>query len=166
VYVTRTPLLVWPLFIFLLILAFYLFPEDYTCIHMHYRFWLVILSPYLFWLYSFWSPSCLLVLYLLARSPARSPMPFPLYQYPSYYILSPIPHYQSMMSSPLTLTTSLVVDSVPCYPYHSLSLWLNLPSALTLPPVSDSFLFTYLVLYYYLQPDPCSSPHLYKSYVL
>jgi hypothetical protein len=42
----------WPLFIFLLILAFYLYPEDYTCIHMHYLFWLVILSPYLFWLYS------------------------------------------------------------------------------------------------------------------
>jgi hypothetical protein len=46
------PMLAWPLFIFLLALAFYLYPEDYACIHMHYLFWLVILSPYLFWLHS------------------------------------------------------------------------------------------------------------------
>jgi hypothetical protein len=152
------PLLAWPLFIFLLILTLHLYPEDYTCIHMHYLFWLVVLSPYLFWLYSFWSSSYSLVLYLLAGSLARSPMPFPLYWYPSYYNLSPIPYYWSMTSSPLTLTTSPVDDSVPHYPYHSLSLWLNHPSALTLPLVSDSFLVTYLFLYYYLQPGLCLSP--------
>jgi hypothetical protein len=45
-------MLAWPLFIFLLALAFYLYPEDYVRIHMHYLFWLVILSPYLFWLHS------------------------------------------------------------------------------------------------------------------
>jgi hypothetical protein len=50
------------------------------------------------------------------------PMPFPLYRYPSYYILSPIPYYRSMTSSPLTLTTSPVSDSVLHYPYHSFSL--------------------------------------------
>jgi hypothetical protein len=55
------PMLAWPLFIFLLILAFYLNPEDYAHIHMHYLFWLVVLSPYLFWLY------------LLAGSPACFP---------------------------------------------------------------------------------------------
>jgi hypothetical protein len=47
------PLLAWPLFIFLLILTLHLYPEDYMHIHMHYLFWLVVLSPYLFWLYSF-----------------------------------------------------------------------------------------------------------------
>jgi len=46
------PLLAWPLFIFLLALAFYLYPEDYARIHMQYLFWLTILFPYLYWLYS------------------------------------------------------------------------------------------------------------------
>jgi hypothetical protein len=46
------PLLAWPLFIFLLILTFYLYSEDFACIHIHYLFWLVVLPPYLFWLYS------------------------------------------------------------------------------------------------------------------
>jgi len=45
------PTLVWPLFIFLLALAFYLYPEDYAHIHMQYLFWLTVLLPYLFWLY-------------------------------------------------------------------------------------------------------------------
>jgi hypothetical protein len=46
------PLLAWPLFIFFLTLTFYLYPKDYVCIHMQYLFWLTILSPYLYWLYS------------------------------------------------------------------------------------------------------------------
>jgi hypothetical protein len=46
------PLLAWPLFIFLLALAFYLYLEDYARIHMQYLFWLTVLSPYLYWLYS------------------------------------------------------------------------------------------------------------------
>jgi hypothetical protein len=46
------PLLAWPLFIFLLALAFYLYPEDYARIHMQYLFWLTVLFPYLYWLYS------------------------------------------------------------------------------------------------------------------
>jgi len=135
-------LLAWPLFIFLFVFTFYLYPEDYMCIYMHYLFWLVVLSPYLFWLYSFWSLSCLPVLhvYLLAGSLAHCSMPLPLYQYPPYYILSPIPHYWPMTLSPYILTTFSVGDSVPCYPYHSLGLWLNLPLTLTLPLVSDSFL--------------------------
>jgi hypothetical protein len=45
------PLLAWPLFIFLLTLAFYLYPEDYARIHMQYLFWLTVLSPFLYWLY-------------------------------------------------------------------------------------------------------------------
>jgi hypothetical protein len=45
------PLLAWPLFIFLLALAFCLYPEDYVCIHMQYLFWLTVLSPYPYWLY-------------------------------------------------------------------------------------------------------------------
>jgi hypothetical protein len=44
--------LAWPLFIFFLTLAFYLYPEDYARIHMQYLFWLTVLSPYLYWLYS------------------------------------------------------------------------------------------------------------------
>jgi hypothetical protein len=87
---------------------------------MHYLFWQVVLSPYLFWLYSFWLSSCSLVLYLLTGSSAHSPMPFPLYWYPSYYILSPIPYYWSMMLSPITLTITSVCDStIPLpLPYH------------------------------------------------
>jgi hypothetical protein len=46
------PWLAWPLFIFFLSLAFYLYLEDYARIHMQYLFWLTILSPYLYWLYS------------------------------------------------------------------------------------------------------------------
>jgi hypothetical protein len=69
------------------------------------------------------------------------PMPFPPYQYSSYYILNPIPNYRFMTTSPFILTTIPVGDSVPCYLYHSVSLWLSLPSTLTLPPVSDSLLF-------------------------
>jgi hypothetical protein len=99
--------------------------------------------------------TCIISACQISGSP---PMPFPLYRYPSYYILSPIAYYQSMTLSPLTLTTSPVSDSVPHYPYHSLGLWLNHPSALTLPLVSDSFLFTYCFLYYCLQPGPCLSP--------
>jgi hypothetical protein len=79
-----------------------------------------------------------LVSYLLAGSLAHSPMPFPLHWYSSYYIPSPIPLYWSMTLSSYTLTTSSVGDSVPCYPYHSFSLWLSLPFALTLLLVSDS----------------------------
>jgi hypothetical protein len=45
------PMLAWPLFIFLLSLAFYLYPEDYVRIHMQYLFWLTVLSPFLYWLY-------------------------------------------------------------------------------------------------------------------
>jgi hypothetical protein len=45
------PLLAWPLFIFLLALAFYLYLEDYARIHMQYLFWLTVLSPFLYWLY-------------------------------------------------------------------------------------------------------------------
>jgi hypothetical protein len=41
------------------------------------------------------------------------PMPLPLYRYPSYYILNPLPYYQFMTLSPLTLTVFLVGDSVP-----------------------------------------------------
>jgi len=44
--------LAWPLLIFLLALAFYLYLEDYARIHMQYLFWLTILFPYLYWLYS------------------------------------------------------------------------------------------------------------------
>jgi hypothetical protein len=95
--------LAWPLFISLLIFSLYLYPEDFACIHMHYLFWLVILSPYLFWLYSLWLFPPAFVLYLLARPPACPPMPFLLYQCSPYYILNPIPYYQSMTSSPLPL---------------------------------------------------------------
>jgi hypothetical protein len=146
------PLLVWPLFIFLLILAFYLYPEDYTCIHMHYLFWLVPLSPYLFWLQSLWSISCSLVLYLLARSPARSPMPLPLYWCPPYYILSPILLHQSMTLSPYTLTVSLVYDSASPLPlpYHQ-----SVTHSLSLTSFYTS---TYSLV--------CArSTHLYKPYV-
>jgi hypothetical protein len=45
------PMLAWPLFIFLLSLAFYLYPEDYARIYMQYLFWLTVLSPFLYWLY-------------------------------------------------------------------------------------------------------------------
>jgi hypothetical protein len=41
-----------------------------------------------------------------------SPMPFPSYWYPSYYILNPLPDYRSMTSSP----------SCPC---HTLGRWLS-----------------------------------------
>jgi hypothetical protein len=105
------PLLAWPLFIFLLILAFYLYPKDYMHIHMQYLFWLTILSPYLYWLYSLWPYSHLSVPYLLVGSPAHSPMSFPLYWYSPCYTLNPLPYYRSMMMSPLTLTTPLVSDS-------------------------------------------------------
>jgi hypothetical protein len=93
----------WPLSISLLIPALYLYPEDFACIHMHYLFWLVILSPYLFWLYSLWSFPPAFVLYLLTGHPAHSPIPFPLYRCSPYYILNPIPYYQSMTLSPLPL---------------------------------------------------------------
>jgi hypothetical protein len=75
-----------------------------------------------------------------------SSMPLPSYWYPSYYILNPIPYYWSMTLSPLILTALPVGDSVPCYHYHSFSLWLSPPSTFTLPPVSDSvpFLPAYL----------------------
>jgi hypothetical protein len=66
---------------------------------------------------------------------------YSLHRYSPYYILNPIPYYWSMTSSPPTLTASLVGDSVPCYPYHSFGLWLSLPFALTLLPVSDSVSF-------------------------
>jgi hypothetical protein len=46
------PSLAWPLFILLLALAFYLYPEDYVRIHMQYLFWLTVLFPYLYRLYS------------------------------------------------------------------------------------------------------------------
>jgi hypothetical protein len=53
------------------------------------------------------------VLYLLTGFPAWLPMPFPFHWYQPYYIWSPLPYYWSMMSSPLTLTTSPVGDSAP-----------------------------------------------------
>jgi len=62
------PLLVWPLFIFFLILTFYLYPDDYSHIFMQYLFWLVILSLCLFWSYSLWLSISLVVLYLLVGS--------------------------------------------------------------------------------------------------
>jgi len=127
------PLLAWPLFIFLLILAFYLYPEDYTCIHMHYLFWLVILSPYLFWLYSFWSLSCSPVLYLLAGSLARPLCAFhftgthPVISWAPYLTIGPwhchpIPllHPQLVTQSPVTFTIVSVCDSISPLPlpYH------------------------------------------------
>jgi len=140
------PLLAWPLFIFFLTLAFYLYLEDYTRIHMQYLFWLIVLSPYLYWLYSLWSHSHSPVLFLLAGSSA----PFP-------YAPSTLPVPILLYSEPLTLLS--VHDVVtpypyhilgqwlsPCHLYHSLGLWLNSPFALTLLPVSDSvpFLPAYL----------------------
>jgi hypothetical protein len=134
----KHPLLAWPLFIFFLALAFYLYPEDYVRIHMQYLFWLTVLSPYHYWLYSLWSLSCLLVLYLLAGSLACFP-----------YAPSTLPVPILLYSEPLTLLS--VHDIVtPCpyrvlgwwlsphYPYHSLGLWLSPPFILTLLPVSDS----------------------------
>jgi hypothetical protein len=41
------------------------------------------------------------------------PMPLPLYQYPSYYTLNPLPYYWSITLSPLALTVPLDGDSVP-----------------------------------------------------
>jgi hypothetical protein len=130
------PLLAWPLFIFFLSLTFYLYPEDYARIHMQYLFWLTVLSPYLYWLYSLWSHSHSPVLYLLTGSSAHFP-----------YAPSTIPVPILLYSEPLTLLS--VHDVVtpypyrilgrwlsPCHPYHSLSLLFTL----TLLPVSDSVL--------------------------
>jgi len=105
-------LLAWPLFVFFLTLAFYLYPEDYAHIHMQCLFWLTILSPYLFWLYSLWSFSCSLVLYLLARSLDRFP-------YAPSILLVPI------LSYPEPLSLLLVHDIVTPYPYHTLDQWLG-----------------------------------------
>jgi hypothetical protein len=121
------PLLAWPLFIFFLSLAFYLYPEDYVCIHMQYLFWLTVLSPYLYWLYSLWSRSHSPVLYLLTRSSARFP-----------YAPSTIPVPILLYSEPPTLLS--VHDIITPYPYCILGQWLSLLFTLTLLPVSDSVL--------------------------
>jgi hypothetical protein len=106
-------LLAWLLFIFFLILTFYLYPKTmhtYTC---NTSFdW-----PYSCPTFSGYIPfDCFLVhlYYICLLDPQlTSPMPLPLYQYPSYYILNPLPYYWSMTSSSLTPTASLVSDSVP-----------------------------------------------------
>jgi len=75
--------------------------------HMQYLFWLTVLSPYLFWLYSLLLPSCLFVLYLLARSLAHFP-----------YVPSTSPAHTLLYPEPLTLL--LVRDIITPYPYHIL----------------------------------------------
>jgi hypothetical protein len=90
------------------LLAFYLYPEDYACIHMQYLFWLTVLSPYLYWLYSLWSHSHSPVLYLLAGSSARFP-----------YAPSNLPVPILLYSEPPTLL--LVHDVITPYPYCTLS---------------------------------------------
>jgi hypothetical protein len=100
-------LLAWPLFISLLILAFYLYPDDYLCIFMHYLFWLVILSPYLLWLYSL-SFLVLAVLYLLIRS-------LQLATYAPFHSTGIYPIF------PESLTTLLGYDAVTLCPYHIFS---------------------------------------------
>jgi len=102
-------------------------------IHMHYLFWLVVLFPYLFWLYFFWSFSCSLILYLLARSLAHSPMLFhftdthSIIFWAPYLTISlwnhhsiPLPHSWSVTQFPVTFMIVVVCDSTFLLPlpYH------------------------------------------------
>jgi hypothetical protein len=73
----------------------------------------IILSPYLFQLYSLWSLSCSLVLYLFSGPLAHSPIPSPFHWCSPYYILNPLP-----------LPYLRLVTQSPLCPYLTTGLWL------------------------------------------
>jgi hypothetical protein len=149
------PLLAWPLFIFFLALAFYLYPEeaDRTL-----SLPLLVIFP-------------LITFPLLCTiSACQIPSLFP-------YALSTLPVFTLLYSEPLTLLS--VHDDVtsypycilgrwltPCHPYHSLGLWLSLPFTLTLLPVSDSVSFRLAYLCTTTYSLVCAQvPYIYKPCV-
>jgi hypothetical protein len=122
---------------------------------MHYLFWLVILSPYLFWLHSLWSLPCPPVLYLLARSPAC--FPYALSTLPVPILLYPEPLTWLLVYDIVTLCLHRILGWWLTSLYHSLGLWLSSP--LPLPYYQSlTHLSACLSLYYYLQSGPCSFP--------
>jgi hypothetical protein len=138
--------LAWLLFIFLLALAFYLYLEDYVCIHMQYLFWLTVLFPYLYWLYSLWSCFHSLCTIFAHRISGSIPYALPIPPVPT--LLHPEPYTLLSVHDVVTPYPYRIHSwwLSPCHLYHSFSPWLGLFPTLTLPLVSDSvpFLPAYL----------------------
>jgi hypothetical protein len=124
------------------------------------------LTQYLFWL-TILIPFHLTCTINCSPDPwFASPMPLPLYQYSSYYILNPLPYYWSMTSPPLYLYCILGWWLTSLYPYHSLGLWLSSP--LPLP------YYRFLTRLPSLPAYPCTTtyglvcarfPYIYKPYI-
>jgi len=152
---------------FLLALAFYLYPEDYVRIHMQYLFWLTVLFPYLYRLYSLWSrfhPPCTISAH---RIPGLLPYALPILLVPT--LLYPEPYTLLSVHDIVTPYPYRIPGwwLSPCHPYHSSGPWLSLPSTLTFPPVLDSILLLPAFLCTTTYSLVCAQfPHVYKPPVV